>query len=177
MATFVTSGTTVTNANKTAKGGIKNLYLAEEEAVASIAQTSGVVDTITMEASENFTKFEFEEFTAELREAHERENGVSTWSQEIEIFTPSLSAANREAIMGIATAKGVVAVVELYNGVTYVVGWDDIINFQATLMLSGDDSTSGKALKDQNGETIVLKNAIAAEKMYTTSVDVATLLA
>ncbi len=170
MATFITTGTDVSSENKTAKGGVKTLYLADEQSIDSATVTGGVVSAIAMLNSETFVEFKFEEFTAELRESHERENGVSTWSQEIEIFTPSLSAANREAIMGIASAKGVVAVVELYSGETYFVGWDDIINLQASLMLSSDDSTSGKALKDQNGETIVLKNNLSAEKMYTTSV-------
>jgi len=113
-----------------------------------------------------FFKHEFERFTAEHREEFNGENGSASWQEQIEMLFPKRTQTKRNQIQAIAETCGLVAIVEDFNGIKWVVGYDETQKIEGYLELQTNTSQSGKGLNDNNSDTIVLQ-AQAAEKART----------
>jgi len=162
-------------------GGLKALYLAN---CADLSETgfttngAGEYNAMTMEASKAFFKFEFKKDLAEYRENGAMSEGGS-WevTHEIEIFIQKLNKTNRNAIAEIIDASycGMVAVVELNNGIMFVVGYSEAFREKGSrrcLELLTDASLGGKALTDASGSTIILQSKDSEKaRIFTGTVD------
>jgi hypothetical protein len=153
-------------------GGIQRIALANVADITTISQTSGTIDTITMNGGAVFFEFQAEQDTVEWRENGELVNGSLKYTEEIEMFFRKQNATTAAALREIGeNLCGMVAAVKTTNGETFIVGWSENLGLERPLKLASDASTSGKELTDLSGGTITLA-AMVDEKAYPTSIDV-----
>lgn len=152
----ITAGLTL--ACEERSGGVKAIYLANQEDVTSFPLAGTAYDSPVMAVGKIFYKFEFEQDTAEIRENVVRENGSTSATHELEFFVPKMSQANRDAIQEIIDQStcGIIAIVEDANGTSWVLGYSENFTVDRPLKLSDDTATSGKLLTDLNGDTVTL---------------------
>ena len=154
----ITAGLTLACADRS--GGLKNLWLANADDVTSFTLTGDDYSAVTMVGVTTFYKFEFEQDTAELRENVVRENGSTQATHEVEIFIPKLTSANRAAIEEIINTSscGMVGIAETADGTKFVVGYSENFTTDRPLKLLSDTTTSGKALTDLTGATVIVQS-------------------
>lgn len=156
-------------------GGIKRIYLANKASVSSVTFSSEVATAISMAGSELFFEIEFEQDTAEWREAGELVNGSSKYTQELEFYIKGNIDAHRAVLNALSNNCGFVGVVEDNNGTQFILGASTDFDLERPLKLSSDASGSGKELTDTAGSTITL-TAMTRAKAETCTQDMSTLL-
>jgi hypothetical protein len=157
--------------------GIRAIYLAnaqdldrsvgyQNSGFTETAPGSGIFNAVTMDSgTDYFWKYEFQDFTGELRENAEPAEGNCTYqvSQEIELTIPCKSAALRNRLEELKSQSccGIVAIVENMAGQMFAVGYLD----KRHLKVLSTTATSGKALTDANNVVIILQ-ALTTEYMH-----------
>lgn len=153
----------VANGDHFAKGGIKKITLGEFDATLAFTVDTSTHSVSTFAEAADGLTLGFEKETAKLTTSTTQEKGLSMTTATIECYVPKMSKerfASLEAIKG----KALYGNVELWNGESFLVGWDnklgdsteDAITTDFALFLSEISSDSGGALSDQNGVTIKL---------------------
>ena len=132
-------------------GGIKEIYIANFDNVASATNTSGQISTITMVGSTKFYTVQLEKENAEYTNTTtgSLENGTNFYSSEIIFTWKKMSAAQKNSIKLMTQARMMVIVKDA-NDVLWVVG-----STRAADALTSENK-SGKAFGDMNGATITI---------------------
>jgi hypothetical protein len=150
--------------------GVKTIYAADRTDVVSFTKTSAsdAYATVTMTSAGVWRKYEFKENDAELTEALEGQDGAFQWTQQINFNMPGLSKTIQKIKKDFASASGcgMILVVELLNGVNFVIGYSETGGFLFPAKLTESDSTSGRAMTDNPGATISIA-AMSPEPMWT----------
>jgi len=147
-------------------GGIKNLWLANREDIASAGFTlsSGEYSTVTMESTKVFFKYEFDQDSAEMRWSQAMEGNSASVDNQIEFFLSKLSTLMRARLQELQDTSpcGMVAIVEDNNSVKWVVGYTENhptnsgVQGRPLKLLTGEAAT-GKVFTDPNGSTVTLQ--------------------
>lgn len=141
-------------------GGGKKIYLTEVANVTSMTATNGVYTAITMNGAAKFYVYEFEPDSFEIKEEVSVENNCMKVMHGIEFFMAKMSSTTRTALeeIALASACGLIAVVEDNNGTKWVLGYSENHLKTRPLTLKSGKGTTGKKLTDANGYTITLEN-------------------
>ena len=134
-------------------GGIKAVWLANWDNVASLTESSGAITAITMSNSEKFKKYEFPRNTSSMTSnyAVNAENGTSYVETDLVMVFNRMDTTKRLEI--VAMAQGLLAAfVEDNNGNVWYLGHDYPVTINAG---SGE---SGTARGDRNGYSITLRD-------------------
>ena len=141
-------------------GGIKTVWLANWDNVASLTESSGAITAITMSNSEKFKKYEFPRNTSSLSSnyAVNAENGTSYVETDLLMVFTRMDTSKRLEI--VAMAQGLLAAfVEDNNGKIWYLGHD----FPVTI--NAGDGLTGTARGDRNGYSITLRDESAEPPM------------
>jgi len=134
-------------------GGIKAVWLANWDNVASLTEASGAITAITMSNSEKFKKYEFPRNTSSMSSNYSvnAENGTSYVETDLVMVFNRMSTSKRLEI--VAMAQGLLAAfVEDNNGNVWYLGHDYPVTINA------GDGLTGTARGDRNGYSITLRD-------------------
>lgn len=135
-------------------GGIKTVYLANFDDVATITVSSGVVTAITMETSKKFYEYQFNPNTSNFTTTVQanRENGSLYFESVLSLVFAKQDATKRVEVNALAQA-GLRGIAEDSNGNCWLFGYDEPM-----LMTSGTAET-GTAKADRNGYALEFTDA------------------
>ena len=137
-------------------GGIRKVWLANYDNVASLTVASGAITAITMSNSEKFKLYEFARNTSSLSSnyAVNAENGTSYVESDLLMVFNRMDTSKRLEIVALAQGN-LVAIVEDNNGNKWYLGKD----FPVTI--NAGDGQTGTARADRNGYSITLRDESA----------------
>lgn len=137
-------------------GGIRKVWLANYDNVASLTVASGAITAISMSNSEKFKLYEFARNTSSLTSnyAVNAENGTSYVESDLLMVFNRMDTSKRLEIVALAQGN-LVAIVEDNNGNKWYLGKD----FPVTI--NAGDGQTGTARADRNGYTITLRDESA----------------
>jgi len=137
-------------------GGIRKVWLANYDNVASLTVASGAITAITMSNSEKFKLYEFARNTSSLSSnyAVNAENGTSYVESDLLMVFNRMDTSKRLEIVALAQGN-LVAIVEDNNGNKWYLGKD----FPVTI--NAGDGLTGTARSDRNGYSITLRDESA----------------
>jgi hypothetical protein len=140
-------------------GGGKKVYLIEVADLTSMTATSGVYTAITLVSAKIWKQYEFDPDTCEIKEDVAVENNCMKVTHGLEFYLTRMSATARAAVseIALASACGLIAVVEDNNGVKWVLGYSENHGKLRPLILKTAAGSSGKKLTDANGYTVKLE--------------------
>ena len=126
-------------------GGIKEVYIANFDDVASLTVTSDIITAIAMQSSAKFKKYSFRPQTAELVSTPQinSENGVAYIQSVLTLQFAKMDTTKRLEINALALGDLAIVVVD-NNGKMWYLGKDNPV------VASGGDSGTGKAFGDAN---------------------------
>lgn len=126
-------------------GGIKEVYIANFDDVASLTLSNNIITAITMESSKTFKKYAFRPQTAELVSTPQvnNENGVAYIQSVLTLQFAKMETPKRLEINALALGDLAIIVVD-NNGKMWYLGKDNPV------VASGGDSGTGKAFGDAN---------------------------
>ena len=126
-------------------GGIKEVYIANFDDVASLTLSNNIITAITMESSKTFKKYAFRPQTAELVSTPQisSENGVAYIQSVLTLQFAKMETPKRLEINALALGDLAIIVVD-NNGKMWYLGKDNPV------VASGGDSGTGKAFGDAN---------------------------
>jgi len=149
----------VINTDHFAKGGVKILSIGTYDATASM--TSAANHTVTHVPAADVVIIEFEKETCKFTSSTSQEKGLAMTSVSVEAYIPKLASLTFLAIEAMK-GEAMYAKVELWDGVSYILGWDAVLGGEGVLgtdfalFLESVEADSGAALADQNGVTLKL---------------------
>lgn len=137
-------------------GGIRKVWLANYDNVASLTVASGAITAISMSNSEKFKLYEFARNTSSLSSnyAVNAENGTSYVESDLLMVFNRMDTSKRLEIVALAQGN-LVAIVEDNNGNKWYLGKD----FPVTI--NAGDGQTGTARADRNGYSITLRDESA----------------
>ena len=137
-------------------GGIRKVWLANYDNVASLTVSSGAITAISMSNSEKFKLYEFARNTSSLSSnyAVNAENGTSYVESDLLMVFNRMDTSKRLEIVALAQGN-LVAIVEDNNGNKWYLGKD----FPVTI--NAGDGQTGTARADRNGYSITLRDESA----------------
>lgn len=130
-------------------GGVKAVYIANKENIASITETAGVITALTMDAGTDFYKYDQIKETSNFAEAITTnvQNGTVFYAQTIEVVLNKLQTNTRNEILLLSQATTCV-IVEDNNGKYWLLGKVNGLD------VTGGGSATGTAFGDRNGYTL-----------------------
>jgi len=161
----ITRGHDVICCDRNRRGGIKKIWLANTDDIASFAVGSDHDYTaVTMHATKLFYVWEFDRGTAGFTSAATRENGSTLMDVSLEFYIPKITGVVNEDLMMLATSCGITAIIETYAddcadpAVTYkfVLGYDEIFEETAYMEFTSGEQGTGTGLQTANGTAITL---------------------
>ena len=134
---------------KDSLGGLKEVWFAAVEDVASWTGTSGTYTAVTMDSVKYFWKYELVKESSNFAEAVNTnvQNGTVFYAQTLEIILNKLQVNTRNEILLLAKNR-LVALVKDNNDKIWVLG------FANGLDITGGGSATGTAFGDRNGYTL-----------------------
>lgn len=132
-------------------GGVKEIYIANFDNVASASNTSGEISTISMVSGTKFFTFGLEKENAEYKNTStgSLETGTNFFTSELIFTWKKMSAAQKNSLKLLSQAR-LMVIVKDANDVFWVMG-----STRAADGLSIENGT-GKAFGDMNGATITI---------------------
>lgn len=134
-------------------GGIRKVWLANYDNVASLTESSGAITAISMSNTEKFKLYEFARNTSSMSSnyAVNAENGTSYVETDLLMVFNRMDTAKRLEI--VAMAQGLLAaIVEDNNGNKWYLGHDYPVTINA------GDGLTGTARGDRNGYSVTLRD-------------------
>jgi hypothetical protein len=130
-------------------GGLKEVYFAAVEDVASWTGSAGTYTAVTMESGKYFWKYELVKESSNFAEAVNTnvQNGTVFYTQTLEIILNKLQVNTRNEILLLAKNNLVVLVKDNNDAI-----W--ILGFANGLDMTGGGSATGTAFGDRNGYTL-----------------------
>lgn len=161
----ITRGHNVICCDRNRRGGIKKIWLANTDDIASWTVGSAHdYSAVTMNGAAVFYVWEFDRGTAGFTSSATRENGSTLMDVSLEFYIPKITGVVNEDLMMLATSCGITAIIETYAddcadpAVTYlfVLGWDEIFEETAYMEFTSGEQGTGTGLQTANGTTITL---------------------
>jgi hypothetical protein len=130
-------------------GGLKEVYFAAVEDVASWTGSAGTYTAVTMDAGKYFWKYDLVKESSNFAEAVNTnvQNGTVFYAQTLEIILNKLQVNTRNEILLLAK-NNLVAIVKDNNDAQWILG------FSNGLDITGGGSATGTAFGDRNGYTL-----------------------
>ena len=130
-------------------GGLKAVYFAAVEDIASWTGSAGNYTAVTMDAGKTFFKYDLVKESSNFAEAVNTnvQNGTVFYAQTLEIVLNKLQVNTRNEILLLAK-NNLVAIATDSNGFSWVLG------FANGLDITGGGSATGTAFGDRNGYTL-----------------------
>lgn len=130
-------------------GGIKEVWFAAHEDIATWTGSNGAYTAVTMDAGKYFWKYELVKESSNFAEAINTnvQNGTVFYGQTLEIILNKLQVNTRNEILLLAKNRLVVILTD-NNGTKWVLGKDNGLD------LTGGGPASGTAFGDRNGYTL-----------------------
>jgi hypothetical protein len=130
-------------------GGLKAVWFAAIDDIASWTGSSGTYTGVTMDSSKYFWKYDLVKESSNFAEAVNTnvQNGTVFYAQTLEIILNKLQVNTRNEILLLAKNR-LVALVQDNNDKIWVLG------FSNGLDLTGGGSATGTAFGDRNGYTL-----------------------
>ena len=153
MSCILTQGNNIGCGEFASPGGVKAIYLANNDDVTSITESvpGAGLDTILMDAGKTFFKYDFSKSSASFTQTYSADNNSNT--QVLTFGLPTYSQALREIYEEIAFAS-IIAIVELRNNVRVILGYGaNTSGLEAQTI----ETASGAALTDLNVTTFTLQ--------------------
>lgn len=139
-------------------GGIKEVYIAKESDITSIAlNTEGSqIATITMDNSAKFRTYKFRKGTASMTSTAASDVAIGNFSvtTELALQFSKMETSKRLEIMALCL-EDVVAIVQDFNGKYWYLGYDFPVSATAATGVTGTAAT------DLNGYTVTLSDTSA----------------
>lgn len=131
-------------------GGIEEVYITEWSNVATIAETSGVVTSITMNSGKKFFTFQLEKENGMFDETEQAsvENGTLFYEGVLSFTTKKMTAAARNAF-NILAKNRLMIIFKDRNGAYWLLG-----RYGAADKVGENKTSTGKAFGDLNGYTL-----------------------
>lgn len=148
-----------TQACTSSTGGIVSIWLSDRDNVSSFGLSGTEYNSVTMNSSSVFYKYDFEQDTGFFRFNGARENRSTTVDIELEFYINKMSTAARNAVQAIIDSStcGIIAIVEDSNGAKWVAGYNESpVLGNRPLKLRSAEGTTGGAFTDDSGITPVL---------------------
>jgi hypothetical protein len=175
----ITKGHVIVCCDRNRRGGLKNIWLAEQGHIGTPAVTtaSNLVTAFPTVAADGTTstphayRFEFDRGTAGFNANATRENGSTLITVELEFYIPKVTTEVNLALDQLTVSCGIYAVVETYaddcvtpTAATYkfLLGYDSIFEKESYLEFASGEQTTGIGLQDANG-TLVKLSGVAGE--------------
>lgn len=130
-------------------GGLKAVWFAAVEDIASWTGSAGTYTAVTMDSGKYFWKYDLVKESSNFAEAVNTnvQNGTVFYAQTLEIILNKLQVNTRNEILLLAKNR-LVALVQDNNGKTWVLGEVNGLD------LTGGGSATGTAFGDRNGYTL-----------------------
>jgi hypothetical protein len=130
-------------------GGVKAVFIANKDNIATITEAAGVITGITMDAATFFYKYDQIKETSNFAETITTnvQNGTVFYAQSVEVILNKLQTNTRNEILLLAQATSCIIVQD--NNNKY---W--LLGKQNGLDLTGGGSATGTAYGDRNGYTL-----------------------
>ena len=165
----ITQGHEVVCCDRNRRGGLKTIYIVEQDRIGDVTAASGVISDFPTLASVGGAagagayKFEFDRGTAGFSANASRENGSTIITVELEFYIPKVTSEVNERLNELATSCGIFAMVETYaddctapTTYKFVLGWDSIFEKTAYLEFASGEQSTGVGLQDANGTLVKL---------------------
>lgn len=130
-------------------GGIKTLWFAAVEDIASWTGSAGTYSAVTMDSGKYFWKYDLVKESSNFAEAVNTnvQNGTVFYAQTLEIILNKLQVNTRNEILLLAKNR-LVAIVVDNNDEAWILGKDNGLD------ITGGGSATGTAFGDRNGYTL-----------------------
>jgi len=152
MACLLTKGFTLDCADNFS--GIEEVLIGNFSEVTAFTEAAGTISAITQTVSTDFYRYELEQEDADLVATENRsaENGTFFVESVLNFTINKLSAAKREELKLMATARKLIVIVKLSDGSYIGLGFD-----RGAMKQGGtNQAATGKAYGDKQGYTIGL---------------------
>lgn len=163
----LTQGHNVLCCDRNRRGGIKNIWLVEQDKVNFAGVTFAIPHNIatfpTIGAS--LYQFDFERGTAGFTANATRENGSTLVNVELEFYIPKITEEINARLSELTESCGIFAIVESFaddcdslipETYFFVLGYDKVFENKAYLEFASGEQSTGVALQDANGTAIKL---------------------
>lgn len=142
-------------------GGVKAVYIANKDNIASITEAAGVVTAISMDTGTYFYKYDQIKETSNFAEAITTnvQNGTVFYAQTVEVVLNKLQTNTRNEILLLAQATTCI-IVQDNNSKYWLLGKSNGLD------LTGGGSATGTAYGDRSGYTLTFtgsEQALAVE--------------
>jgi len=167
----ITAGFGITCATSNCPAGIARVYLANKDDIDTTvgiggftAGTTGIFTAVTMNGADTFFEFDFQDYTAEVREEPTpNANGCGySWQQQLEMTFPCWTVEARNALDELVNSSccGLVAIVERFDGSSWAFGYLE----KRHLKVLSAPAVTGKAITDSQSMVLTFQ-AITTEPM------------
>lgn len=159
----ITKGHQVICCDRNRRGGLKNIWIMEKDNMTSATYDAATNSYSTFTSTDVF-QFDFDRGTGGFNANASRENGSTIITVELIFYIPKVTPVVNLALDELAASCGTIAIVETYaddcaaTPVTYkfVLGYDEIFQYNAYLEFTSGEETTGLALQDANGTNVTL---------------------
>ncbi len=142
-------------------GGIRSVALTGADAIAGFTFDGyGVsVTGLALAPGQGFALYNFKEDEAEYSEQLSTQNGITAVDHRLSFFIERMDVATIRAVEELASAtRGVVALITMATGETFVAGISGKFGTERPLRLNSAQASSGRRMADETGETITLES-------------------
>jgi len=141
-------------------GGVKRVYLVAVPDIASLTLVSQTYTAATMEAGKVFKMYEFEPDTCEWKEEVKITNNCIEITKTLDFVLAKMSTAGRAVVseIALASACGMIAIVEDNNGTKWVLGYTENFLKLRPLQVESIAGGTGKKLTDASQYVFTLKS-------------------
>lgn len=165
----IDSGILVDCADLNAVGGVRQVILTDLANVATVAPTTYDATSATVTSfvtTSPWARFENKQGMAALTVNGTKENGATKYEIAVSFYIPNIGGPQNAALKKLESACPV-AIVELFSGTQFIVGWSYVYQNQAQgtepwtrsqnyANLTSIEGGSGTAITDENGLTVTL---------------------
>mgnify|MGYP003151296246 CR=1 FL=1 len=161
----LTQGHAIVCCDRNRRGGLKRIWLMEQDNLTGTVVYAGGTSEITAFDSASWYEFEFDRGTAGFNANATRENGSTLVNVELEFYIPKITEEINARLRELTESCGLFALVESYaddcdltDPETYffILGYDKVFEDKAYLEFSSGEQTTGMGLQDANGCTVKL---------------------
>ena len=146
----------ITCDDKNRRGGFKYIYLSNETEVASFTAGTGLDYTaVTMVASEEFYRVEFDNEGAGLTSEGATDNGSTLQNWTLTLSLPKIEATKAANIQDLFGGCRVIAVAQTFTGDAIVLGYDEVLGLDAAGIVSVNQDIEAE-IGGNNGYTITI---------------------
>ena len=163
----IDSGILVDCADLNAVGGVRQIILTDLDNIATVlpvAYAGGVLTSVLSTAA--WARFENKQGMAAMTISGTKENGATKYEVGVSFYIPNCDGTHLSALKALESACPV-AIVELFSGTKFIVGWSYTYQNQAEggapwirsqnyANLTSIEGGSGTAITDENGVTVTL---------------------